>query len=66
MAWRYPGFVESTIQPWMPGFSPVLNGFWTLLEYGPWWLMLLATLLSITSGIDFIWKNRHLFEKQAS
>ncbi len=42
-------------------FATPLNEF---VKYGPYWLMFIATVFSITSGVDFVWKNKKLFYKE--
>lgn len=32
-----------------------------LVWYGPYWLMFYATVMSLISGLDYVFKNRHVF-----
>ena len=39
--------------------NPALGrGVGVFMDLAPFWLTLLATISSVTSGVDFLWKNR--------
>jgi CDP-diacylglycerol--glycerol-3-phosphate 3-phosphatidyltransferase len=44
----------SSLGAWGPG----LNAF---IQYGPYWLMLYATFMSVFSGADYLIRNRHVW-----
>lgn len=61
--------VRATVEMYQGRWELVLAklgilGDWidTLVWFGPYWLMFYATLMSILSGLDYLVKNRRLFE----
>ena len=48
---------------WLQGGSFFAAGVSSLINHGPYVLMLIATLISITSAVDFILKNKQLLRK---
>lgn len=59
-AWMPPW--EQTVRSW-GGLGAVLAGF---ARYAPYWAMFIVAVLSLQSGMDFMWKNRKLWQEPAA